>query len=51
MMSLETYDTMRIALERGHLWEEAIARFEAGERGVDAREAIHAVAKKLGLEL
>lgn len=51
VMSPETYDAMRIELERGHLWDQAIARFEAGERGVDAREAIEQVASRLNLTL
>lgn len=51
VMSPETYDALAIALERGHLWDQAIARFEAGERGVEAREAIETVASRLGLKL
>lgn len=51
VMSPETYDLMRIVLERGHLWDEAIARFDAGERGTDAREAIEQVAARLNLTL
>jgi prevent-host-death family protein len=50
VMSPQTYDAMRIELERGHLWDEAIARIGEG-RGQDAREAIHEVAKEMGLEL
>ena len=50
VMSPETYDAMRITLERGHLWDEAIARLGEG-RGIDARKAIEDVAKTLGLEL
>ena len=50
VMSPETYDAMRITLERGHLWDKAIARL-GEDRGVDARQAIEDVAKKLGLEL
>lgn len=50
VMSPETYDAMRIELERGHLWDQAIARFDAGERGVDAREAIEQVAARLNLK-
>jgi PHD/YefM family antitoxin component YafN of YafNO toxin-antitoxin module len=50
VMSPETYDVMRIELERGHLWDEAIARIGEG-RGVDAEQAIRQVAAKLGLEL
>ncbi len=50
VMSPETYDAMRIELERGHLWDQAIARFEAGERGVDAREAIEQVAARFNLK-
>ncbi|MEM6454354.1 MAG: hypothetical protein AAF772_04595 [Acidobacteriota bacterium] len=51
VMSPETYDMMQLALERGDRWKEAIARFDAGERGVDAREAIATVATRLGLDL
>lgn len=47
VMSPETYDLMRIELERGHLWDQAIERFEAGERGVDAREAIDRIEERL----
>lgn len=46
-MSPENYNLMRIELERGHLWDQAIERFEAGERGVDAREAIDQIAERL----
>ncbi|MEM7355000.1 MAG: type II toxin-antitoxin system Phd/YefM family antitoxin [Acidobacteriota bacterium] len=51
VMSPEVYDSMRIELERGQLWDQAIARFDAGERGVDAREAIDQVAARLNLKL
>ena len=51
VMSPQTYDALRIELERGRLWDEAIARFEAGERGVAAREAIDQVASRLDLKL
>lgn len=47
VMSPATYDLMRIELERGHLWDQAIERFEAGERGVEAREAIDQIAERL----
>lgn len=50
VMSPETYDAMRIEIERGQLWDQAIARIGEG-RGRDAREAIHEVAGKLGLKL
>jgi prevent-host-death family protein len=50
VMSPETYDAMAIVLERGHLWDQAIAGIEKGE-GRDSREVIHEVAKKFGLEL
>lgn len=50
VMSPETYDAMRITLERGHLWDEAIARYREG-RGVGAHQAIEDIAKKLDLEL
>ena len=51
VMSPETYDAMTLVLQRGHLWDQAITRFEAGERGVDAREAIDLVASRLNLKL
>lgn len=51
VMSPETYDTLRIELERGRLWDEAIARFEAGERGVEVAEAIEQVAARRNLEV
>jgi prevent-host-death family protein len=50
VMSPETFDQLTIELERGHLWDQAIARIGEG-KGVDAREAIAAVAQKLGLDL
>jgi prevent-host-death family protein len=46
VMSPETYDAMRIEVERGQLWEQAIDRFEAGERGMEARAAIDHVAAR-----
>ena len=51
VMSPEVYDSMRVELERSHVWDQAIARFEAGERGVDAKEAIDQVAARLNLKL
>ncbi len=51
VMSPETYDAMRIELERGQAWDQAIARFDAGERGIDARRAVEQVADKLRLKL
>ena len=50
VMSPETYDKLRIELERGHLWDQAIARIGEG-KGRDAREVIHEVAREMGLEL
>ncbi len=50
VMSPETYDLMRMNLDRGQLWEQAIARFEAGERGVEARKAIEEIAAKLNFK-
>jgi PHD/YefM family antitoxin component YafN of YafNO toxin-antitoxin module len=47
VMSPETYDAMAIELVRGGLWDQAIARFDAGDRGTDAREAIGQVAVRL----
>lgn len=49
-MSPETDDAMRIELERGHLWDQAIAGIGEG-RGRDAHEVIHEVAAKLRLKL
>jgi len=46
VMSPETYDAMALALERGQLWDEAIARFDTGERGVEARAAIEKLASR-----
>jgi len=51
VMSPETYDAMRVELERGHLWDQAITRFDGGERGVDAKAAIDQVAARLNLKL
>jgi prevent-host-death family protein len=51
VMSPDTYDLLTIALERGHLWADAIARYDAGERGIPADEAIQQVARELGLKL
>jgi prevent-host-death family protein len=51
VMSPETYDAMRIEIERGRLWDQAIDRFDAGERGVDARQAIDQAAARLNLKL
>lgn len=50
VMSPETYDAMMIELERGHLWDQAIAGIGEG-KGRDAREVIHEVAAKMGLRL
>jgi prevent-host-death family protein len=46
VMSPETYDAMRIEVERGQLWDRAIDRFDAGERGMEARKAIDQVAAR-----
>ncbi|MBZ0114590.1 MAG: type II toxin-antitoxin system Phd/YefM family antitoxin [Thermoanaerobaculia bacterium] len=51
VMSPETFDVMNMAIERGHLWEAAIARFDSGERGIEAREAIDQLAARLSLKL
>ncbi len=51
VMSPETYDAMEIALERGALWDQAIERFDSGERGIEARKAIEQVASGRGLKL
>lgn len=49
VMSPATYDHMVHALQRGHLWDQAIARI-GKEEGQDARKAIRDVAAELGLE-
>lgn len=51
VMSPETYDYMVHALQRGHIWDQAIDRINDGEQGKDARQAIRELADKLGLEL
>lgn len=48
VMSPDTYDALRIELERGRLWDQAIARFDAGERGHEANAAIDQLAARLG---
>ncbi|MCH9650138.1 MAG: type II toxin-antitoxin system Phd/YefM family antitoxin [Deltaproteobacteria bacterium] len=50
-MSPETYDAMAIELERSLLWDQAISRFDAGDKGMDAREAIDQVAARLKRKL
>ena len=50
VMSPATYDQMVHALQRGHLWDQAIARI-GKEKGQDARTAIREVAAELGLTL
>ncbi|MEM6453714.1 MAG: hypothetical protein AAF772_01335 [Acidobacteriota bacterium] len=40
VMSPATYDVLQIALERGHRWDEALERYESGDRGVEASEVI-----------
>ena len=51
VMSPETYDCMVHALQRGHIWDQVVARINNGEQGKDARQAIRELADKLGLEL
>ena len=51
VMSPETFDVMNMAIERGRLWEAAIARYDNGERGIEAREAIEQLAARLSLKL
>lgn len=50
VMSPKTYDALRIELDRGRLWDQAIAGIGEG-RGRDAREVIHEVATKASLKL
>lgn len=45
-MSPETYDAMRMELERDHRWGQAIRRYDDGERGVEATEVIDRTAKQ-----
>ena len=49
IMSPERYDFLVHSAERGHLWREAIRAYQAGERGVPAKEAIRGVADELGV--
>ena len=50
VMSPETYDAMKVELDRGGLWDRAISSIAEGQ-GRDAREVIREVAAKMGLEL
>jgi len=50
VMSPATYDHMVHALQRGQLWDQAIARIGKDE-GQDARQAIRDVAAEIGLDL
>lgn len=49
-MSPETYDAMQVELERGHLWDEAIRRYDDGERGTEAKEAIDQIAERYNVK-
>ncbi|MDE2784082.1 MAG: type II toxin-antitoxin system Phd/YefM family antitoxin [Gemmatimonadota bacterium] len=51
VMSPARYDFLVHASERGHLWSEAIRRYEAGGSGVEAGEAIRQLAAAYGVEL
>ena len=50
VMSPETYDSLRYALERERLWDQAIAQIGEG-KGRDAREVIHEIAEEMGFKL
>lgn len=50
VMSPETYDAMRLTLERGPLWDQAIAAIGEG-KGRDAREFLKDFAELRGLKL
>jgi prevent-host-death family protein len=50
VMSPETYDLMRLEIERGRLWDEEIQRVGEG-RGRDAREVLQKVAARAELQL
>ncbi len=47
VMSPEHYDFLVHSAERGHIWRDAIDRYNAGEHGT----AIEDFAKELGVEL
>ncbi len=49
VMSPATYDHMIHALQRGHIWDQAIACIDKGE-GRAAREVFDELASELGLE-
>ena len=46
-----SYDFLVHSAERGHLWQEAIRAYKAGERGIPATEVIRALADEFGLDL
>jgi PHD/YefM family antitoxin component YafN of YafNO toxin-antitoxin module len=50
VMSPKTYDAMRIELERGHIWDQAIEEIEAGDRGLAAEETFEQIAAELNLK-
>lgn len=50
VMSPATYDELRLAVERGPAWDEAIAGIEEG-RGRDARTVIRELAQEMGVDL
>ena len=47
VMRPERYDFLMRSAERGHIWRDAIDRYNAGERGT----AIEDFAKEIGVEL
>ena len=51
VMSPKTYDAMRIELERGRLWDQAIGRYEAGDIGLTGEETFEQIAAELNLKL
>ena len=51
VMSPERYDFLVHSAERGHLWQEAIRGYRAGERGIPATEAIRALTDEFGLDV
>lgn len=46
-ISSEAQEAQRLEIERGRLWDQAIERYDVGERGVEARGAISQLVENL----
>jgi len=47
LMSPERYDALVDELERGHIWDKALTRIKAGERGIDSEELVRSLVAEL----